>query len=389
MTTRSPLRPDVLDAVLDHIDIPRSYYEKAIARHKSLGAWLCRPESKHAALNPHVSAQGSFRFGTVIRPLDESAEYDLDNVTKLQLEKTALTQKTIKELYGYEVKAYARANGIIEPVEEMHRCWRLHYADEINFHLDTLPSLPEDPARIAWLQAQGVPADLAKRAIAITDRRHPQYEQITADLQSSNPSGFARWFESRVRPVAEQRIRKLVEARVYARVDDVPPYDWKTPLQRSIQLLKRHRDIMFRDNLKQAPISMIITNLAAHAYDGQTDIAEALLHIVDTMPSYVLPTRPRVPNPTDPAEDYADKWTKDPTLEDSFWLWHNQLTADITQLATAYAHRRLHPTVKTIFDVQLTNDELRTLEPPPEARITVVAAPAITLFAAPKPWSNA
>ena len=39
-------------------------------------------------------------------------------------------------------------------------------------------------------------------------------------------------------------------------------------------LLKRHRDTMFRHKLDVAPISMIITNLAAHAYGGETDLAE-------------------------------------------------------------------------------------------------------------------
>ena len=37
---------------------------------------------------------------------------------------------------------------------------------------------------------------------------------------------------------------RLVESRAYAKVDDVPPYEWKTPLQRSIQIMKRHRDVM-------------------------------------------------------------------------------------------------------------------------------------------------
>ena len=37
-------------------------------------------------------------------------------------------------------------------------------------------------------------------------------------------------------------------------------------------LLKRHRDLMFRDNPEFGPISMIITNFAAHAYRGEADI---------------------------------------------------------------------------------------------------------------------
>ena len=50
-------------------------------------------------------------------------------------------------------------------------------------------------------------------------------------------------------------MRQLVERRLYASVEDVPPYEWKTPLQRSIQILKRHRDVMFRDEPRRAPRS--------------------------------------------------------------------------------------------------------------------------------------
>jgi hypothetical protein len=311
-------------------------------------------------------------------------------VTVLRLEKSAMTQSQIKHLYGAEVKAYAKANGMLAPVEEKNRCWRLIYADEVNFHLDTLPCLPEDHIVINSLAAGGVPAELARRAIAITDRRHPQYEQITSALLTSNPRGFAKWFESRARQVAEQRIRKLVEARVYATVEAVPPYEWKTPLQRSIQLLKRHRDIMFRGNRDNAPISMIITNLAAHAYDGQADLGSALSHIVETMTTYIRPTWPRVPNPTNPAEDYADKWSSNPALEDHFWLWHTQLRHDVAQLATAYTERRIGPAVRTIFDLDLTPEQLQAIEPPFNSAPSVVrATPALVFPSAPKPWGDA
>src|SRR5437660_5644200 len=117
----------LLDSLIDSFDIPESYYRRAADRHRSLGEWLCRPESKVAAFQPHVSPQGSFRYGTVNRPLLATEEYDLDNVTTLTMAKTAMTQKQLKELYGTEIKEYARANGMIAPVEEKDRCWRLAY----------------------------------------------------------------------------------------------------------------------------------------------------------------------------------------------------------------------------------------------------------------------
>ena len=48
-------------------------------------------------------------------------------------------------------------------------------------------------------------------------------------------SQFARRVEQRVRPSALDRIHLLVNQRVYTTAEDVPPYEWKTPLERSIR----------------------------------------------------------------------------------------------------------------------------------------------------------
>ena len=138
------LMTKLLDTIVDSLDIPKSYYQKAVDRHRSLGEWLCRTESRLATFQPNVSSQGSFRYGTVVRPLLAGGEYDLDNVTTLEIPKTAMTQKQLKHLYGDEVKDYAKSHGMLEPVEEKNRCWRLHYSDETTFHLDTLPCIAEE-----------------------------------------------------------------------------------------------------------------------------------------------------------------------------------------------------------------------------------------------------
>lgn len=390
MRTQDELSAKLFDAIVDSLDIPKSYYERAAARHKSLGDWLCRPTSSVARFEPRVSLQGSFRYGTVNRPLDANDQYDLDNVTTLELSKTEMTQRQLKELYGKEIKAYALAHDMLEPVVEMNRCWRLLYTDEVKFHLDSLPCLPEEDARIRALVARGTPQMLAEMAVAITDRRHPQYDEITHAMLSSNPSGFAAWFEDRTRPVALARIKGLVEARQYASVDQVPPYDWKTPLQRSIQILKRHRDVMFVKQPSMAPISMIITNLASHAYGGEEDIFLALRGILDRMSDHVRPTRPRVPNPADPAEDYADKWARDPSLEQHFWEWHTQAKVDIERVAGALGDKSLSREVHAAFHVNLSDEEIRAFGPRPGGGLAILTSsvPILRIPSPPRPWRD-
>lgn len=135
---------NLLEIILSSLDIPESYYQRAADRHRSLGEWLCRPESTVAAFEPHITPQGSFRYGTVVRPITADGEYDLDNVVTLNLSKTAMTQKQLKTLFGEEIHGYAEAHQMASPVEEMKRCWRLHYADEVSFHLDSLPCVADE-----------------------------------------------------------------------------------------------------------------------------------------------------------------------------------------------------------------------------------------------------
>jgi hypothetical protein len=388
--TQNPAVNMLLQSIVKTIEIPRSYYEKAVARHRSLGEWLCRPESMVAPFAPAVVPQGSFQYGTVVRPLLATHKYDLDNVTTLQMAKTRLSQKELKNLYGAEIKAYAIAHKMTDPVEERNRCWRLFYADEFSFHLDALPCVPEDRLVIEAIVKSGVPSHLANLAVAITDRRHPQYERISAALFSSNPRGFAAWFEECARSWALPRLRDLVKSNMYASVEEVPAYEFKTPLQQAIQILKRHRDVMFRASPAVAPISMIITNLAAHAYTGGSGLFTALTDIVEKIPLFVRSECPRIPNPANPAEDYADKWSLDPKLERYFWQWHTQVRADLKRLPNFVTGETLPEDVERMFGVVLGDEELRpfAVERTRRAPVIVRAPAAVIPSSTPRPWGH-
>ena len=387
MSNRELAANRVLERIIELLDIPQSYYEKAKSRYESLAEWLHRDDSMVVRFDPAVYPQGSFRYGTVIRPLVKSEEYDLDLVSQLVLVKNSVTQAQVKELVGHEIKAYAKANGIKAPVEEKKRCWRLDYADDVSFHMDILPAIPDDVSVRSALVVAGVQAEFTRYVVAITDTRHPRFEEICSDWFSSNPKGFAKWFESRMRFIADARRRELVQARVYASVDDVPPYAWKTPLQRSIQILKRHRDVMFKDLPEVKPISMIITTLSARAYEDEPDLFDAVTSILDRMPEHVKRGDPRVPNAVDPAEDFADQWSKDSRLEKNFWAWHAQARADFKQIAGATDRDTLDRHLRTRFDAIVDDTLLRELvnSGNAEGPRIITAAPAV-IRSGPKPW---
>ena len=156
-----------------------------------MGEWFHRDCSSIRELDPEVYSQGSFRLGTVIPPLLEGEEYDLDLVVKVLKKKCEVSPKELKNLIGVEVKSYSEAQCFKESPEEGKRCWTQSYQDSVNFHMDILPSIPEEEARVNSLISAGVPAVLAQKAIAITDNTHQDYESVPSEWPSSNSKGYA------------------------------------------------------------------------------------------------------------------------------------------------------------------------------------------------------
>ena len=74
----------ILEAIAKTIDIPDSAYDAAGRRYRDLGVWFAHPGSFCAGFDPHIYAQGSFRLGTVNRPLGDDEAYDLDLACKLR-----------------------------------------------------------------------------------------------------------------------------------------------------------------------------------------------------------------------------------------------------------------------------------------------------------------
>lgn len=221
----------IIGEIAGSIDIPDSAYEKAEARYKDLGEWFGRKEARCQRYSPHIYPQGSFRLGTVVRPIDEDGEYDLDMGCRLRvgITKASHTQMQLKELVGADLEDYRVARGIKESLEEKHRCWRLEYADTLKFHLDTVPSVPESSERRRIIEEAivktGAPADLAMLVAnltgAITDNRMWNYQVVDDRWRVSNSEGFARWFEFRMKLAKALMENRALEARA-AKVDDLP-----------------------------------------------------------------------------------------------------------------------------------------------------------------------
>lgn len=295
---------DLLRAIADDLDIPGHLYEDAVVKYTDVGEWLAQEDSELAQYQPDIFPQGSFRLGTMVRPINDSDEYDIDLVCHLKIKKENTTQKELKDRVGKRLKARTDIKDILT---ESRRCWILDYREP--FHMDVLPVIPN--------------ADQLPNGILLTDTelRHWQF---------SNPIDYAEWFKEQMKVVLMTK-RAAYAKRYQMSIEEVPEYEIKTPLQRVVQILKRHRDIYFENDLNNRPISIIITTLAAKAYANQPDLYEALVSVATRMHEYIEKRDNGewwVENPVEKGENFAHKWNEYPERRHAFFNWLEKVRDD-------------------------------------------------------------
>jgi hypothetical protein len=306
----------LLESTAQELDIPESKYLEAKKRYESVGEWLSKIDSPLAIYNPEIYPQGSFSLGTVIKPISNKDEYDIDLVcflTDLKMQDTS--QQDLKRIVGNRLKQNGIYNRLID--EEGRRCWTLNYADE--FHMDILPAIPDEECQIN--EDYQINRELYDDSILITDKK--KIDRGDLDWPKSNPKGYIKWFLSRQETVYKSIKEQMAES-LKMSIDDVPDYKIKTPLQRTVQILKRHRDIYFSKKQNDySPISIIITTLAADIYNGQDNIYNAIYDILQNIDEEMLKRNERweIQNPANPGENFADKWNENPLLPKAFFDW--------------------------------------------------------------------
>jgi hypothetical protein len=292
----------------EELDVSPSRYKESVERYKTVGQFLAMRGSPLVDFEPDVYSQGSFAQGTVIRPLTEEDELDIDLVCEFKNPPNGITQKQLKFLVGDRLRSDETYEDMLV---EKQRCWRLDYANQ--FHMDILPAI-EDRGR-------------EDGSILIPDK------QLDAGLwHYSNPRGYSKWFRSQMEQAFNRSRQSLAKAQ-NRKIDDVPEWEVKTPLQRAIQILKRHRDIEFENDSDNKPISIIISTLAAKAYSDEDDTLEALTTIVSRMPRFIEERKGIlwVSNPVNDYENFADKWAAYPIRAKKFFSWLETVESTIQE----------------------------------------------------------
>lgn len=333
---------EILETLGKQLDVSKSQYESAVKSYEAVGNYLSRKESPISSYAPRIIPQGSFMLGTIIKSIHEEDDIDIDLILQLSGKKSDWTQKNLKDLIGNDLKESGIYRPMIKNSFGGRRCWTLNYSDSANYHMDILPALMEGGfIRIFSEGSTDIQElDVNQLSIRITDKDLKNYDTETdpSNWLKSNPLGYAKWFFERS-VYSEMKTYTLNEA-----VDPVRNYSSKkSPLQRAVQLLKRHRDIMFSSpeyNSDDKPISIIITTLAGLSYNHSADLIETITIIVSNLENHIE-TRYNeltgrwekwVENPVNKVENFADKWPENPRKERYFYLWLKKLKGDILEL---------------------------------------------------------
>jgi hypothetical protein len=323
-TTDSPIdHADIVQAAADAHGPPPVQRQQATERYDDIGRW-CRD---HGDLDDdlQIYPQGSIRIGTTtVDPL--TGEFDVDAVLRYDRQKDDITQNQLRNLNTKLLRRYATARQAeghpLAPrdLEPKRRAVALLYDDP--FHLDVLPVIPD-------LDADASIGDPS----LLTDRELVRW-------QSTNPRGFAAWFDRQSQREREVRLAAKA-ARAEVTVDELPPDAVTTTLQQSVRILKLHARSSFALDDDTAPPSIVVTTLAARAYahvtpDGGT-LAQVLRLIVRAMPDMIQRRRGQVwiPNPVNHEENFADRFVGHPGRERALYQWLRQLATDLDVLRDA------------------------------------------------------
>lgn len=314
MYTKEQLN-DLYERIVKTIDISNNMFDSAEQEYMQLGKWIDQETPQY---NISVYAQGSFALGTVIKPIDDREDYDLDLVCEFAQQYGFSAEKLKCSVVKPLLQKYRKIKG---DIKEKRRCWHVEYEDVPNFHMDIIPSVN----RIDYID--------------ITD--HDE-DNDTYDYIGSNPKGYIEWFngkKSERRKILYENFCKEIRSteKCSADVEKIKEYHLKTPLQKAIQILKRHRDIMFKDDDNHLkPISIIITTIAADLYNNEDNIVDTLTNFFSNAKNYIeskmVGSEYHIDNPTytgGEVENFAEKWNKHSERKDAFFEWLKKAEYDL------------------------------------------------------------
>lgn len=301
------------------LNISDTLYEKAVTAYTALAEYI---KTKNQDWDVEVFPQGSFELGTVIRPVNDEDQYDVDLV--ILINKPSFDDpKKLRDTIQNFLESHGRYDG---KIEEKKQCLRVIYSDSAQFHMDVVCAVPTEYDNEKII-------DIAKK-----DEVGNGY-----NYSESNPKGYIEWFKRAMKYESVLQEARLHDSRFSAstQIQELSLAKMKTPLQQAIRILKRHRDIYFQNNLDDKPSSIIITTLCALCYEDaklynpeRANVYSTVKLMLERFPMYISPNTNweyNLSNPSYAPENFLFKWNTNERLKNNFSEWIKKAQIDIVE----------------------------------------------------------
>lgn len=312
----------LLDEICQSLEPTDTQYEQAKTSYETVADWLSASDNP-GLKNLSLYAHGSSALGTTIRPIGRE-DFDVDTICRVYGFTEVTPPSALTQMIGNRLREHGLYRTMLE---EKKRCWRLNY--ERAFHLDISPTI--------------LNSRCSNGGELVPDKSQKAWKP-------TNPQGYKALFERRCQLQPRITITKSIAADSGVRADIEAFPNRKARkgiLRRIVQLLKRHRDIMFQHvQADIAPISIIITSLAAQSYEFcvskfefETEL-DVVIDVIRLMPHFI--ERPvvhsrmiySVPNETTQGENFAERWNSEPQRAKAFFDWNARALRDFELLAS-------------------------------------------------------
>lgn len=308
---------EYLHRIGDKLQLSETQKDSISKSYEALAEYI---ENNSELLNDYeeikVYSQGSYALSTVNRPL-RTEQFDIDIVVEFPRTNASLGPQ---RFYNSLVKVFSGESRYREILELKNRCVRINYTSS-NYYFDILPVVP----------TQGDNIKLAP-------------DKELKDWVRTSPKKYRDWFEVRCKNNLHFRATDMA-------LEELPkdnlPFSLKPALKRSVQLIKRARDIYFRDDNKYSPSSIVLTTLFAMYYNGESSTYQNMKNTVEKInkQSRNIFT---LNNPVDAKEEFTEKWKKDHNYYDSFFEFFEYIR---DKLAILESTEGIHNKIKVLSDL--------------------------------------
>ncbi len=319
---------DLLNIIGEKLQLTTTQFNRVETAYNNVANWLEQDEAFFKKFKPSIFPHGSFLLGTTIKPYNKEKEgkneFDLDFINFLQFDYNSYLPKEVLDELEKRLKEHGTYK---EKIERKNRCVRLNYEDETNpnnkFHIDIQPACPDNTNSNYWGENLNL--------------RVPDKEQQA--WKYSSPVPFASHVENKAKQVDRTKLLEKAKQQdkkwatkyytdtilAQAPLPQSVPYQYKLPLLRAIQLIKRHRDVYFYnhelENFKTS--SIILTTLTANSYVNEVSefeiIKDFLRYTLNKLSTEGMNFS--IANPLNNDEKFTDKWAESPQYNEAFVMF--------------------------------------------------------------------